>query len=103
MTWKSNKQTVIFRLSVESKYRAMPDLTCELVWIQDIMTGMGFVPKTPMRLYCDNMSAIYIVKKYVFHERTKHIEVYCHVVRESMMLVLLSQSMCLLPISWRIC
>ena len=42
---------------------------------------MGFLPKTPMRLYFDNKSAIYIVQKNVFHDKTKHIEVDCHVVR----------------------
>jgi len=63
------------------EYRAMTDLTRELVWIQDILIDMGFVPKTPMRLYCDNMSAIYIVQNPVFHERMKHIEVDYHVVQ----------------------
>ena len=57
----------------------MADLTCELMLIQNVLTGMGFVPKTLMRLYYDNMSAIYIVQNSVFHGR-KHIEVNCHVV-----------------------
>ena len=60
----------------------MADLTCELMLIQNVLTGMGFVPKTLMRLYYDNMSAIYIVQNSVFHKRTKHIEVDCHVVRK---------------------
>jgi len=57
----------------------MVDLTCELVWIQNILTEMGFVPKTPMRLYCDNMLTNYTVQNPLFHERTKHIEVDYHV------------------------
>ena len=35
-----------------------------------------------MRLYFDNRSANYIVQIHVVHERTKHIEVDCHVVRK---------------------
>lgn len=38
--------------------------------------------KTLMKLYFDNRSAIYIAQSLFFHERTKHIEVDCHVVGE---------------------
>ena len=48
-----------------SGYRAMVDLTCELVWIQDILTEIGFKPKTVIRLHCNNRSANYIVQNCV--------------------------------------
>lgn len=52
----------------------------ELVWTQGIMIEMRFMFKTLMRLYCANQSAIYIAPTSVFHEKTKHIEVDCHLV-----------------------
>nr|CAN74610.1 hypothetical protein VITISV_029330 [Vitis vinifera] len=52
------KQDVVARSSAEAEYRAM------------------------MKLICDNQAALHIASNPVFYERTKHIEVDCHFIRE---------------------
>ena len=82
ISWKSKKQTVISRSSAESEYRAMANTSCELVWTKRLLSELGVRHDGLMRLHCDNQSAMHIAKNQVFHERTKHIEVDCHLIRD---------------------
>ncbi|KAL0744719.1 hypothetical protein Bca101_101224 [Brassica carinata] len=86
VTWKSKKQKVISCSSAEGEYRAMLKLTNELVWIKGILKHLEIDQATPMTMHCDNQAAIHIASNSVFHERTKHIEVDCHKVRQMIIL-----------------
>ena len=62
----------------------MAYMTCEIVWVCSLLEEIGFNVQLPMNLFCDNRAAIHIASNPVFHERTKHIEVDCHLVREKL-------------------
>ena len=81
VTWHSKKQDVVSHSSTEAEYRALANTTCELVSFHWPLVDMDAPQPTATPLYCDNRSAIYIAHNDVFHERTKHIEIGCHITR----------------------
>ena len=79
---EKKKQNVVARSSAEAEYRAMASTASELIWIKQLLSDMGFKTQEPMKMFCDNNSARHIASNPMFHERTKHIEVDCHFIRE---------------------
>jgi len=85
VSWKSKKQNVVARSSAEVEYRVMAVATCELIWIKQLLKELKFGDTKGMELVCDNQAALHIASNPVFHERTKHIEIDCHFVREKVL------------------
>ena len=84
ITWRSKKQNVVARSSAEAEFRAMAQGVCELLWIKIILEDLRISWEGPMRLYCDNKSAISIAHNPVQHDRTKHIEIDRHFIKEKL-------------------
>ena len=82
ISWKCKKQQVVSRSSAESEYRAMATVTSEIVWLLSLLDTFGVHHKQPAAPYCDSKATLYIAANPVYHERTKHIEVDCHFIRE---------------------
>ena len=59
--------------------------TSELVWIEGILHDLHISAALPFPLHCDNKAAQHIAANPVFHERTKHIRIDCHFVREKLL------------------
>ena len=56
----------------------------EIVWLRGLLEELGFHQTTSTPLHTDNTSAIQIATNPFFHERTKHIEVDCHSIQDTL-------------------
>ena len=81
MSWKSKKQPIVARSLAEAEYRAMANVASEVDWLVKLLQDFGVSPGF-VKLLCDNQAAIHIASNPTFHERTKHIDIDCHFVRE---------------------
>ena len=89
VSWKSKKHSVVYRSSAESEYRAMTQSVCEIMWLHQHLMEVGIEIPVLTKLWCDNQAALHITSNPIFHERTKHIEIDCHFVREKIQLGLI--------------
>lgn len=82
ISWSSKRQHTVSRSSAEAEYRGVANAVAETTWIRNLLHDLGIhLPKATV-VYCDNISAVYLSSNPVQHQRTKHIEIDLHFVRE---------------------
>lgn len=82
-TWTSRKQPIVALSSTESEYIAAASCVSHAMWLQQLLIEMGLKPDQPIELLVDNVSAIAVAKNPVYHNRSKHIDVRFHFLREA--------------------
>ncbi|GJS22083.1 hypothetical protein Tco_0450715 [Tanacetum coccineum] len=83
VSWKSKKYNTLSKSSSEeAEYKAMASVTFEVTWILKILKDLKWDQFLPVKPFCVSQAAIKIAANPVFHERTKHLEIDLHFVRE---------------------
>jgi hypothetical protein len=82
VSWYSRKQTSVALSSVEVEYMAASQAACEAIWMRKILVGLFGSHLDPTVIYCDNQSCIKLSINLVFHDRSKHIDIRYHHLRD---------------------
>ena len=81
VSWRSKKQNAVTRLSVKEEFQVMAQGICGTAMVKNT-TDPTIKGNEPMRLYCDNKSAINIAHNPIQHGRDKHIEIDRYFIKE---------------------
>jgi hypothetical protein len=82
ITWQSQKQRVVALSSCEAEYIAAATAACQGVWLARLLAELKGEKTSAIDLKIDNESAIALSKNPVFHDRSKHIDIRYHYIRE---------------------
>jgi hypothetical protein len=86
VSWSSKPQHTVSRLSAETEYQGVANGVAKSCWLQQLLTELGHPPKRATIVFCDNVSAFYMSHNPFHHQRTKHIEIDLHFVRDKISL-----------------
>ena len=83
IVWRSRRQKGKPAVSsCEAEYISLSAGINEVVWIIFFLSELGFKVPCPVPMYCDNTSASALAYNPVHHDRTKHIDIRHHRIRE---------------------
>jgi hypothetical protein len=82
VSWVAKRQPVVSRSSVEAEYRVVANGVAEASWMRQHLHELYSPLQRATLVYCDNVSAVYFSTNLVQHQRTKHVEIDLHFVRE---------------------
>ena len=82
VSWKSKLQQCVATSSMQSEYVALCAACLQSLWLITILRGLGYSRLAPITLLEDNQSCIEYSKNNTSHDKTKHIEIKYHLVRE---------------------
>jgi hypothetical protein len=82
ISWQSRKQSSIALSTIEAEYIAACSASCEAIWLRKLLTGLFDQGMEATMVLCDNQSCIKMTENPVFHDRSKHIEIHYHFIRD---------------------
>jgi hypothetical protein len=82
IAWKSKSGKSVTLSSTEAEYFATSEIAKEIIFIKNVIESIGIKLQYPIIIRVDNTGAIYIANNHTTGQRTKHIDIRAHFVRE---------------------
>ncbi|GJS46767.1 ribonuclease H-like domain-containing protein [Tanacetum coccineum] len=82
LSWSFKRQPTLSQSSAEADYRGVTNAVAETCWLRNLLRELHNPLSSAKLVYCDNVSVIYLSYNPVQHQRTKHIEIDIHFVRD---------------------
>jgi hypothetical protein len=82
IAWKSKAGKSVTLSSTEAEYFALSEIAKEAIFVKQVIDSMGMNLIFPIVIQVDNVGAIYLAKNYTTSQRTKHIDIRTHFVRQ---------------------
>lgn len=84
VSWKSKKQTIVALSTCEAEYIAISSITKEAMWLSRLRSEiLRDDLRNAVQLYIDNDGAVVLAKKHATSQRTKHIDIKYHFIRQA--------------------
>jgi hypothetical protein len=82
ISWQSRKQSSIALSTAEVEYIVACSASCEAIWLRKLLTDLFDLEMRETLILCENQSYIKITENLLFHDRSKHIEICYHYIRD---------------------
>ena len=81
ISWKASLQSIAALSTTEAEYISATEGVKEALWIRGLVNELGLTQDV-LTVFCDSQSAIHLTKNSRYHDKTKHIDVKHHFIRD---------------------
>lgn len=83
VSWESKKQRTVALSSTEAEFMGMTEIAKETIYLRKFMSELGFADACDeVQIFTDSMSGLKLAENPTFHNRSKHIDIRYHFIRE---------------------
>ena len=80
--WYNRKQKLVAQSYAKVEYMATSIATCDAIWLCKLLARLFDYKLDSTVIYCDNQSCIILYENPMFHDKSKHVDIKYHFMRD---------------------